>query len=96
MLSGVAEEFFFRGAMMAALGPTLATFIFAALHWPVNKAFAIWPVFALSAGVILALEGILTRVPPAPVGLIAPMLTHVTVNLLNLWRITDRYRIWTA
>lgn len=88
LLSGFAEELFFRGAMQAQLGAPLATVVFAALHWPVNWSFRLWPFFAAAAGAVLAMERHVTG------GLVAPILTHVIVNAVNLTRITRAYRVW--
>jgi hypothetical protein len=88
VLSGIAEEFFFRGAMQQAVGPLLATVIFGVLHWPVNWSFRLWPFFAAAAGAVLAMERHVTG------GLVAPILTHVIVNAVNLTRITRAYRVW--
>jgi len=88
VLSGFAEEFFFRGAMYAAAGPIVTTILFGALHWPVNWSFRMWPFLALAAGAVFAMEVRVTG------GLLAPMITHAVVNGVNLWRITDKYRVW--
>ena len=88
VVSGVAEELFFRGAVRATVSPWIGTAIFAVLHWPVSRAFRLWPFLALAAGAVLAMEREVTG------GLIAPIITHVTVNAVNLWRITSRYRVW--
>jgi hypothetical protein len=89
VVSGVAEEFFFRGAVWATVSPWIGTAIFAVLHWPVSRAFRLWPFLALAAGAVLAMERQVTG------GLIAPIITHVTVNAVNLWRITTKYRNWS-
>lgn len=88
VLSAVAEEFFFRGAMIQAVGPWVAIAVFSALHWPVNRAFLLWPFLALAVGILLTWERQVTQ------GLVAPILTHAVVNGINLWRITDTYRTW--
>lgn len=87
VMSGVAEEILFRGAMQQWFGPIFATFIFALAHPPFNPRLAMWPVFALLVGGVLALEFELTR------NLIAPILTHAIVNLVNLLRISAKYRL---
>lgn len=87
--SGTSEELFFRGSLDAAVGPVIATAIFAILHWPVSKSFVIWPFFAVAAGAVFTMQRHVTG------GLIAPMITHVLVNLVNLWAITSKYRVWS-
>lgn len=88
LLSGAAEEYFFRGAMYRATGPIVSTILFAALHWPVNWAFRVWPFFALAAGLIFAAQREITGT------VVAPAITHAFVNLVNLFRITRKYRAW--
>ncbi|MBI2930896.1 MAG: CPBP family intramembrane metalloprotease [Planctomycetes bacterium] len=85
---GVAEEFFFRGAMLAAAGPWVALAVFAGLHWPINAQWRAWPVTAALAGAVLTGERLLTGT------VVAPVITHVMVNLVNLIRISRKYRIW--
>lgn len=88
ILSGAAEEYFFRGAMYRAVGPVVSTLLFAALHWPVNWSFRLWPFFALAAGIVFAAERQLTG------AVVAPAISHAVVNLVNLLRITRKYRVW--
>lgn len=78
LLSGFAEELFFRGAFQGALGWPLATVAFALLHTGPGKAFRIWTLFALVAGVVFAalVEWRQT--------LVAAIIAHVVVNLVNL------------
>jgi membrane protease YdiL (CAAX protease family) len=88
LASGIAEEFLFRGALHEFIGPYLTTALFAAVHWPVNWSFRLWPLFALLAGALLAAERIWTN------SLVAPAATHVVVNAINLARLSRRYRTW--
>jgi len=88
ILSGVAEEFFFRGAMLHAMKPWMALVVFACLHWPINAQWRAWPFTALLAGTVLTAEQMWTGT------LIAPTLTHVMANAVNMLRITRKYREW--
>jgi membrane protease YdiL (CAAX protease family) len=88
LLSAAAEEMMFRGAFHHFIGPWLATALFAAVHWPVNWSFRLWPLFALLAGAVLEAERIWTD------SLIAPAVTHATVNGINLFRLATKYRVW--
>ncbi|HEY3226615.1 MAG TPA: CPBP family intramembrane glutamic endopeptidase [Planctomycetota bacterium] len=88
LLSGVAEEFLFRGAMHQAAGPVLTTILFAVVHWPVNWSFRLWPFLALVAGAVLAAERMWTG------SLVAPAVTHAVVNGVNLFRLANKYRVW--
>ncbi len=87
LLSGIAEEIVFRGALRAALGPVITVVVFAAAHPPFNSRLTLWPLFALVVGVLLELEFVWTE------GLIAPILTHVVVNFVNLLKISVKYRV---
>ena len=78
LLSGFAEELFFRGAMQGALGWPVATIAFTALHTGPRRIYRAWTAFAGLAGLIFAglvvWRGVLL---PAIVG-------HVLVNAVNL------------
>lgn len=78
LISGFAEELFFRGAVLDAWGWLAATVLFALLHAGPGKAFRLWTIFATLAA--LAFAGLtLWR------GNLLPAITaHVTVNAINL------------
>ena len=80
LLSGFAEELFFRGAVQGAWGPLIATLLFALLHTGPGAAMRLWGVFAVFAGAVFAglmiWRGNLT----------APVVAHALVNLVNLRR----------
>ncbi|MDX1643260.1 MAG: CPBP family intramembrane glutamic endopeptidase [Thermoanaerobaculia bacterium] len=78
LLSGFAEELFFRGAFQGALGWPLATVAFALLHTGPGRAFRIWTLFALVAGLLFA--GLVEWRQT----LTAAIVAHVGVNLVNL------------
>ena len=52
LLSGFAEELFFRGAVQDAWGFWLATALFAALHTGRERGLLVWTAFALVAGLL--------------------------------------------
>lgn len=86
LLSGIGEEALFRGPLQAALGPVLATLLFAALHGLGNRRLWPWPLFAALAGGIFAWLAWQFHSPwPAA-------LAHVVVNAVNLRRLGLRYR----
>ncbi len=88
LLSGLAEEYLFRGALQEKFGLWVATAVFAVIHWPLNRNFLPWPFLA---GVIgLGLGGLREWTG----SLVAPAAAHVVINLANLWRITGRFRGW--
>ena len=78
LLSGFAEELFFRGAMQQAWGLLAATAAFALLHLGGGRALRLWAVFAAIAGLLF---GLLAQWRG---NLLAPMVAHVVVNAVNL------------
>ena len=84
ILSGLAEELLFRGAMQRAWGPGWSIGLFAALHTGPGRAYRLWTLFALIAGaafsLLVAWRG----------NLAAAILAHAAVNLYQLRRLTQR------
>lgn len=84
VLSGFAEELFFRGAVQGAIGWLPATLAFALLHTGPGRAFRLWTLFALLAGLLfgglMELRG----------NLLGPVVAHFLVNAVNLWRLASR------
>jgi len=78
LVSGLAEEAFFRGALQPRVGFVAATLLFAAAHFVPTPKLRIWSVFALLAGA--AFGGLFV----ATGDLLAPFLAHALVNGLNL------------
>jgi membrane protease YdiL (CAAX protease family) len=81
LLSGFAEELFFRGAVQGAFGWLPATIAFAVLHSGPGKAFRLWTLFAAAAGLLFA--GLMMWRG----NLLAPMVGHFLVNAVNLGRL---------
>ena len=81
LISGIAEEVFFRGAVQGSWGIVPATILFALLHGGPGKPFLLWTLFALIAGAafggLLLLRG----------NLLAPIVAHAVVNGVNLRRL---------
>jgi membrane protease YdiL (CAAX protease family) len=88
VLSGVAEEIVFRGAIREMIGPYITVIIFAAAHPPFNSRLIFWPFFALVVGIVFEMEFVWTGK-----SLVAPILTHITVNFINLLRISIKFRV---
>jgi membrane protease YdiL (CAAX protease family) len=88
LLSGVAEEYLFRGALQEKFGLLPATIVFALVHWPVNVNFLPWPFVAGLIGLGFGGLAIATD------SLLAPAAAHVVVNAINLRRITRRFACW--
>jgi membrane protease YdiL (CAAX protease family) len=86
LLSGFAEELFFRGAMLGSWGPWISTALFGLMHSGRGWAFACWTLFALAAGGLFAALTVLTG------NLLAAILAHVLVNAINLGRLANRPR----
>ena len=84
LLSGFAEELFFRGAVQAAWGWPVATLLFALLHVGPGAAFRSWTLFAALAGLVFA--GLMEWRG----SLLAPVLAHALVNAVNLGRLARR------
>jgi membrane protease YdiL (CAAX protease family) len=86
VLSGIAEEFFFRGAVQAAWGWLVAAGLFTLLHLGPGREFRIWTAFAALAG--LAFGGLMLWRG----NLLAPTVAHILVNAVGLWRVGARSR----
>jgi membrane protease YdiL (CAAX protease family) len=88
VISGFAEELFFRGAVQGAFGGTWgwvgASVLFALLHTGPGPAFRFWTLFALVAGLLfgalMAWRG----------NLLAPFVAHFLVNAVNLRRLASQ------
>ncbi len=84
LLSGFAEELFFRGAIQGTLGWVAATILFGLLHSGPGRAFRLWTVFALVAGLVLG--GLMAWRGH----LLGPVAGHFLVNAVNLRRLASR------
>lgn len=82
LLSGFAEEVFFRGALQGAWGWIPATILFAVLHAGPGAEFRVWTLFAGVAGLAFAWLAILRG------NLLAPIVAHMVVNGVNLVRLS--------
>ena len=78
VISGIAEEIFFRGGVQGSWGWLWASALFAALHTGPGRAFRVWTLFALVGG---ALFGALTLWSG---NLLAAIVAHGVVNGWNL------------
>jgi membrane protease YdiL (CAAX protease family) len=84
LLSGFAEELFFRGAVQGTLGLVAATILFGLLHSGPGKELRLWTLFALLAG------GILGLLMQWRGNLLGPVAGHFLVNAVNLRRLAGR------
>lgn len=83
--SGFAEEAFFRGALQPRLGWLAASLLFGLVHFAPRRALLPWTGFALLAGFGLGGLYLLTG------NLVAPVVAHTGINLVNLRLLTRRY-----
>jgi hypothetical protein len=86
VISGFAEELFFRGAVQGSWGVVAATVLFALLHTGPGRPFLLWTVFALLAGAVFGVLALLRG------NLLAPIVAHVAVNAVNLTRLAKPTR----
>ena len=84
VISAIAEELFFRGALQGAIGFLPAAVLFALLHSGPGKGFRVWMLFALAGGLAL---GALVAVR-GPLG--GAIVAHLLVNGVNLVRLARR------
>jgi len=78
VLSGVGEEAFFRGALQPQVGLVAASVIFGLAHLAPRRELAPWCLFSFAAGLLLGLLFERTG------NLLAPTVTHIVVNTVNL------------
>ena len=81
LLSGFAEELFFRGAVQGSWGWLPATVLFALLHTGPGPVFRLWTLFAALAGLVLAALMVWRG------NLLAPVIAHGLLNGINLVRL---------
>jgi membrane protease YdiL (CAAX protease family) len=79
LLSGYAEEAFFRGALQPRVGWIAASLVFGLAHFAPRRALLPWTGFALAAGFGLGALYEWTG------NLAAPVVAHAVVNAVNLW-----------
>lgn len=84
LISGFAEEIFFRGAVQTSWGFAWATAIFTLMHTGSERVFRWWTLFALFAALVF---GGLTLYRG---NVLAAIVAHVVVNAINLRRLASR------
>ncbi len=78
LLSGLAEELFFRGAMLPAFGLALTSIIFGAVHVGPSRSFWVWTLWAGAMGLVFGALVALTG------NLYGAVLAHFLINYENL------------
>lgn len=84
LLSGTAEEAFFRGALLPSLGLVGSSILFGLVHFVPKRAFLPWVPFAIVIGFMFGSLFSYTG------NLLAPVLAHVIVNSMNLHWLSKR------
>lgn len=85
LLSGVAEETFFRGLLQPRLGLVWASLLFGLAHFVPSRALLPWTGFAVLAGLGFGL------LFDATGNLVAPIAAHALLNAVNLAWLSRRY-----
>jgi membrane protease YdiL (CAAX protease family) len=78
VLSGVAEEAFFRGALQPRVGLVWASLLFGLAHFAPRRELLPWTLFSIAVGFLL---GLLFEVTG---NLLAPVAAHFVINAVNL------------
>ena len=84
LVSGIAEEAFFRGALQPQVGLVAASLLFGAAHFVPRRDLLPWSLFAVAAGFLLGWLYVATD------SLIAPIVAHAGINGVNLRLLTQR------
>ena len=82
LVSGVAEEAFFRGALQPQVGLLAASLLFGAAHFVPRRELLLWTVFSIAAGLLLG------WLFDATGNLVAPIVAHAGINGVNLRHLT--------
>ena len=82
LLSGVAEEALFRGALQPRVGLVWASLLFSLAHLVPRRELLPWSVFSLAAGFLLG------GLYAATGNLVAPVVAHFTINAVNLRKLS--------
>lgn len=78
LVSGVAEEAFFRGAVQPEVGLVVASLLFGAAHFVPRRELLPWTAFSIAAGFLLG------WLFDATGNLVAPVVAHAVINGVNL------------
>ncbi|WP_372369406.1 lysostaphin resistance A-like protein [Candidatus Uabimicrobium sp. HlEnr_7] len=82
--SGIGEELLFRAAFQPTYGLVITSLFFGMLHFPVNKHFLFYPIFATIMGFIL---GYITLINNGCIT--SAIIAHIFINMINLYRINS-------
>jgi membrane protease YdiL (CAAX protease family) len=90
LLSGVAEEALFRGALQPQVGLVWASLLFALAHLVPRRELLPWSVFSLAAGFLLG------GLYAATGNLVAPIVAHFTIYAVNLRKLSRDFGLERA
>lgn len=85
LVSGVAEEALFRGALQPQVGLVWASVVFALAHLVPRRELLPWSVFSLAAGFLLG------GLYAATGNLVAPVVAHFAINAVNLRKLSREF-----
>jgi len=86
LISAIAEEVAFRGALQHAIGWLGAAALFALLHAGPRRPFLLWSAFALVGGLAFGWIVVVRQ------ALLGPIVGHLVVNLVQLHRLAGTRR----
>ena len=81
IVSSVGEELLFRGWLLNEIGLYASSILFGLMHWPPNRNWVCWPIFALLLALAFGQLAIWSG------SIIYPILAHFGINFLNLFLI---------
>lgn len=82
--SGIGEELFFRGWLLNETGLIVSSLIFGIVHFPPNRNWFYWPLFASAMGFLLGSLCLWTDT------LIYAIVVHAGVNFFNILKLPER------
>ena len=85
LVSSIAEELVFRGALQPHLGWVATSLVFGLAHLAPRRDLMPWTVMAVAAGLVLGALFAWTG------NVLAPIAAHFTVNAINLRQLSRRY-----
>lgn len=85
LVSGVAEEALFRGALQPQVGLVWASVVFALAHLVPRRELLPWSAFSLAAGFLLG------GLYAATGNLVAPVVAHFAINAVNLRKLSREF-----
>ena len=83
--SGLAEELFFRGALLPRTGLFWSSVLFGCVHFVPQRTYLPWTAFAILAGFLFGGLYLWTG------NLVAPVVAHIVINGVNLPLLVRRY-----